>query len=192
MNSALSGGSAFEGFIQFGRTMMAGVDRNERPSIKYKWLLAQIDDLFTETHRIVMKRLDAVMAAQSVGEATQLIQQLSSEALDRTFRAQGMCDAFDGLGRALNQLTWTMEQEGSITKDQSDSVQGFTTMLMGREGEVSLSYEHQILELARLVHEPAADVSSIKQQATAARRVLVDQLADFEAQAAKFKQLVQD
>jgi hypothetical protein len=188
-NSA-STSSPIDSFIQFSQSVMAGIDSRDRASIKYKWLLGQIDDLFKETHAIVMDRLDAVIDARSLSEASHAIDTLTAGALDATFRAQGMCDAFSGPGMALNELTARMAQEGSLSPQQVASLSSFTYMLVNREAEVAAMYEFQIVELDELIHSPRTDLQAVKQRATGARQILVDQLADFDAQATKFKQLI--
>ena len=143
--------TVFDGYIVFGRRVMIGANRNERPSIRYKRLLGLITELLRDTHALVVEKLEAIESADSWSEAQQLAQELRDEPLTDSFRAQGLCDAFAGLGQALDGLNeyTSVESPGAFSAEDTSTAATIAQMLADREREVARYYVREIREARR-------------------------------------------
>lgn len=186
----------FNGFIGFGREIMQGVRANDPNAVRYKWLLGEINALFAKTHGIVLKRLDAIEKAQTAEDALASIKELRGEALSESFHAQGLCDAFVGLGQALSSLNWRLDSKLSEAGGNASTsvalvhAKDLADRLQKREFEVAQMYGDQIRQLSELLGTgTGASLQEIQAQAKAAKREITGQVADFSQLAGDFKSI---
>ncbi len=178
----------FSGFIAFGRKVMGQIEQDDPVAIRYKWLLGEINVLFGVTHSLVTGKLEQVESAKSFDEAADIIESLRSEALSNTFHAQGLCDAFVGLGRAFGELNLRIQ---SVDSNESlldlGEARHIAEALENREFEVARLYSDAIASLTDLVNGTSDDLGEIKKQAEEARNELTNQTADFKSLAQDFR-----
>jgi hypothetical protein len=180
----------FPDFIAFGRRVMVGIDRQESASIRYKRLLGEITRLLRDTHGMVVRRLERIESAQDLDSARSILDELRAQPLEAAFRAEGLCDAFAGLGQTLDRLNWRTEQEsdGAFSDGDLAASRGLAAIMVEREGEVALGYTEAIQELVHGV-EHAGGLDELQGEAGKARQVLTDQMADFQQLSDRFRRL---
>jgi hypothetical protein len=182
----------FDDFISFGRRVMDGVNRGEKESIRYKRLLGEITALLEDTHSMVVRRLERLERAASAAEAWSILAELRAEPLEAAFRAEGLCDAFAGLGNALDRVNWETRGDAAMpfTDDEMQAVGNLAQTLVAREGEVAMGYTMEIQHLLQSLYEDEpTDLGELHARAAKARRTLTDQIADFDALTTRFRKL---
>jgi hypothetical protein len=176
---------------------MAGIGNDERTARRYKWTLATITELLTVTHAIFIDYLDRLAESKTVSEAEEIMKEISEGVLEESFRAEGLCDAFEGLGEALAGVNYRtredLSQAGKVTSLSSSDVdesQGIASILANRENEVARLYVEEIQELRDTVRkqiEIGGSLEPILARADAARGVLTEQLANFQRLASEYR-----
>lgn len=183
----------FDDFISFGRRVMDGVDRGEEESIRYKRLLGEITALLEDTHSMVVRRLERLEHASTAGEARSILAELRSDPLEAAFRAEGLCDAFAGLGHALTRVIWRTRGSDVIpfTDAELGAAEALAGTLVEREGQVAMGYTEEIQALLQSLYDQDEHTSldEVRRRAAAAHRTLTDQIADFDALATRFRRL---
>jgi hypothetical protein len=162
----------------------------------YTWQLGAICDLIKHTHSIVVHKLEAIEAATSLARAKALVTELEDAPLTSSFRANGLCDIFQGFGVALRQLTATIYRpDGTvetlpITNERKSSWAQFCDALENREREVASLYAHEIQEMVdlKLRAQSTQGLATLKSAARRARNILTSQMADFDSLATQFRQ----
>src|SRR5205823_5322095 len=71
---------------------------------QYAWQLRTICELIKHTHSIVIQKLEAIEEADSLSNASAVVDELESSALTDSFRANGLCDIFQGFGTSLRKI----------------------------------------------------------------------------------------
>lgn len=179
----------FGGFMGFCDQIMGAADHGERHARKYKWLLGQISELLKTTHGMVVSRLEQIEDARQLEDAEQALAELNTQALEESFRLEGMCDTFEGLGNVLGNMASESEQSGELSANDVQAVYAFAGRLSYREQEVATIYTQEITEVADLLSSGAGDLQALQQRARVARVRLTDEMADFDAKARRFKRL---
>ena len=172
------------------------LSRSHQVLQKYVWQLGAICDLIKHTHSIVVDNLDAIEVAMSLQEASVLVAKLEDAPLTASFRANGLCDIFEGFGVALRRVVGTtLHPDGSIeTLPISDERKQlwlhFCESLENREREVASLYAHEIQEIGDLVAQTSTthDLDALKAAARKARTILTRQMANFDSLASQFRQ----
>ena len=101
----------FDEFMRFGDRILIGIKQDERPALKYKYLLGQINALLNTTHGMVVERLEKIESATNPAEAKVALSEIRSEALEESFRIEGMCDVFEAFGNTLSHLAWRSQEQ---------------------------------------------------------------------------------
>ena len=188
--------SLFPGFIEFNRNVMVGISKDERSALRYKWTLASITELLTVTHAIFIGYLDRLSQSTSLSDAAGVMRQINEGVLEESFRVEGLCEAFEGLGDALlrvNQRTRDLAAPSRVTSfslDKIDDSEYLAHVLSNREFEVARLYIQEIRELRDTLDEELARNGSLQPvlaRADSARAVLTEQLADFQRLASDFR-----
>jgi hypothetical protein len=189
--------SAFRPFIRFSRRVLAGIDDQERTSRRYKWTLATITELLSVTHSILLGRLDQLATTTSLAKAQSTMSEITDQVLEESFRVEGLCDAFRGLGDALRGVNYRTRQDqapGSrgtiLTGADVDESQAMADVLASREAEVARLYVDEIRDIREVLDAEAAgagDLTQVRARADAARQRLTDELAEFQLLAAAFR-----
>ena len=175
----------FDEFSRFGDRILHGIDQDERPALKYKYLLGKINELLNTTHGMVVRKLEKIENAARPDEAEAALAELRSEALEESFRIEGLCDVFDSFGRTLHELAWrSMNQDDSVAPDLGE-IQQFSVKLMDREQEVARIYTEEIKAMVNL-GGVEGDLPGLQMRAANAKKVLTDQMADFTVKAQRF------
>ena len=175
----------FEEFRRFGDRILAGIDQDERPALKYKYLLGQINELLHTTHGMVVRRLEKIENATGPAEAEAALADLGSDALEESFRIEGLCDVFDAHGRTLDELAWRSQDQNDSVAADIGHIHQFSQRLMDREREVARIYTEEIKAIVNL-GGVQGDLQGLRDRAAEAKRVLTDQMADFAAKADRF------
>ena len=161
---------------------------------QYAWQLGTICELIKHTHSIVIEKLEAIEEADSLSKASAVVDELESSALTDSFRANGLCDIFQGFGTSLRKIVTPGSSERSnlpISSQQQYVWLDFCDLLESREREVASLYANRIQELGNLLsRKHAPELSELRNLATQAKNVLTSQLADFDSLAGQFQQLV--
>jgi hypothetical protein len=178
----------FDAFSSFGDRILHGIANQESEARKYRFLLEKINEILINTHRIVLERLDQVEKAGTHGEVQAALRELGGDALQESFRMRGYCDVFEAYGRALLDMALETESRAAPGGGDLGAIRDFAMMLMDREEEVSRIYTERIKAVARL-GEAEGDLAALKAGAGAARSVLTEQMADFTAKVARFRQI---
>lgn len=180
-------GDLFDSFSQFGDRILVGIDHEERPALKYKYLLGSINELLGVTHGIVVRILERVEKASGPDEARSALAELNMDALEESFRLEGLCDAFDAMGMGLSNLTWTSQTNGDSVAPDTAEIQEFARMLTDREQEVARIYSTQIQELVNL--DDFSDLPDLRRRVAEAKSKLTNQMADFAYKSQRFKRI---
>ena len=173
------------------------LNRSQQTLQKYNWQLGAICDLIKHTHSIVVDKLEAIEATDSFDEARALVAQLESHPLTESFRANGLCDIFQGFGYALRKVIAPGPGGGigaSVSTAQQVAWDGFCESLENREREVASLYADQIQELGDLIRrrDTAPKIEDLQAAARAAKHVLTTQMADFDSLATQFQRLLKE
>jgi len=176
----------FTDFELFTDEVLGGIANHERIAQKYKTTLGMINQLLLATHRMVISRVERVEQAATVEEARSILDELNWGPLTESFRVEGMCETFEGLGIALDNLLRNPESGMRFTAEQLRSVQQMAEVLTNREAEVSLLYLNRIQQLADLVTSTASNLDELKERARDAKAVLTHQMSDFDSKARRF------
>lgn len=188
--------SVFDGVADFGEKIL-GDSRSHVVLKKYAWQLSSICDLIGHTHTIIIDTLDRIDAAQTLEEAQQLVHELEWQPLEASFRANGLCDVFEGYGRALRRVVIPADQTNTpddrliaASDEQWNAMQVFLDALEEREQQVASLYTNEIREMGDFVWNASTmnDLDELKAKAAQARAVLTMQKASFLSLAAQFKQ----
>jgi len=137
----------------------------------------------------VVEKLEHIEAAQSLAEARIVVDDLQSYPLTNAFRAQGLCDIFEGFGKSLRRLLDVRQATAFASPpqpltDTSKSGQWaqFCEILEGREAQVADLYARQLHAISDAVYAAAeADLPGIKTLVAQANAALTDQINDFDA-----------
>jgi hypothetical protein len=175
----------FDEFRRFGDRILHGIDQDERPALKYKYLLGQINALLHTTHSMVVRRLEKIEKATGPVEAEAALAELRTDALEESFRIEGLCDVFDSHGRTLDELAWRSEQQNDSVAPDLGQIHEFSQRLMDREREVATIYAEEIKAIVNL-GGVGGDLDGLRARAAEAKEVLTDQMADFAAKADRF------
>lgn len=176
----------FDSFSHFGDRILHGIEQGERPATKFKYLLGSINEILGITHGMVVTVLETVERADSPAEAEAALAELRTEALEESFRLEGLCDAFDAMGRGLNDLYWRSKSNSDTVAPDLGEIDQFSMMLMDREQEVARIYSTEIKALANL-GSLADDLPALRSRAAEAKKILTDQMADFATKTQLFK-----
>jgi hypothetical protein len=189
--------SLFDGFIKFSRHAMVGIRRDERSARRYKWTLALITELLTVTHAIFLEYLDRLSQSTTLSDAEQVMRQITEGVLEDSFRVEGLCDTFEGLGDALLGVNYRTRQDlavpgrvASLSPHDVDDSEHLAQVLANREFEVARLYIQEIHELQETLDEQRAVNGSLQPvlaRADSARAVLTEQLIDFQRLASDFR-----
>ena len=175
----------FDQFSRFGDRILHGIDRDETPARKYKYLLGQINTLLHATHGMVVMRLEKIEQATQPAEADAALAALDTYALADSFRLEGLCDVFVASGRTLDEMArQSGEQNDSVARDLA-GIHEFSNTLMNREHEVARHYTEEIKAIVNL-GKAGGDLPGLRKRAAEAKKVLTDQMADFAAKAQRF------
>lgn len=184
----------FDEIASIGWKFLKSTDRGHKVLLDYIWQLGSICDLIKHTHLIVIEKLEAIDRAETLEEATTITQQLSGLSLSNSFRTAGLCDVFVGYGKSLRgiiekyQSSTDPESTPPITQEEQYRWMEFCDSLEEREQQVAELYANQIQGLGDLVcGAPSQDLKQIKEHAQQAKAILTDQVADFDALAARFR-----
>jgi hypothetical protein len=170
-------------FQRFSERILIGIEQNERPARKYKTTLGLINQIFKTTHEMVEEIVERVERAATLGEAEAALKDLNHEPLTEAFRLEGLCDAFEALGIALENLNNAAAASGALHPlDVAPSAE-LAQRLMNREAEVSDIYLSSIQTLADLVQGSTSDLAEIRGRAREARATLTRQMVDFDSKA---------
>jgi len=180
----------FDGFNRFGDRILLGIDRKERPASKYKWLLGQINELLKTTHGMVVEKLNRIEKAVNIETASVVLEELRFGDLQESFRVEGMCDTFFGLGVALAELNDRSNQEGAFSSAEMTDIADMAHTLTNREAEVAGIYVRELQGLTRQIgHISPKDLPEIKKKTHKVKKLLTDQMSDFDTKAKKFLRL---
>lgn len=166
----------------------------------YSWHLEHICSLLRQTHGLVVRKLEAIERAKSIAEAKRAAAELREGPLTHSFRISGLCDVFEGFGRALESVLNRPELQQSVSevlkpgsKEQQAWVE-FSNALVNREGEVAFLYSSEIREVADVVSasEKRTGLKQMQERAKEAKMILTDQMADFGALARDFAGMLPD
>ena len=175
----------FDGFSRFGDRILHGIAHDEGPARKYKYLLGQINELLHTTHGMVVRKLEKIEQATKPAEADAALAELDTQALEKSFKMEGLCDVFEAFGRTLDEMAWESEhQADSVARDLA-GIHEFSGKLMDREQEVARLYTEEIKAIVNLGNV-AGDLPGLRTRAAQAKKVLTDQMADFAAKAKRF------
>jgi len=162
-----------------------GMSKSRETLKNYVWQLATISDLIKHTHSIVVHKLEAVEESKSIMEAESLVTELEDDALTNSFRANGLCDIFQGFGAALRKLLNT------LSSDRRETWERFCNALEEREAKVARLYTDLLRDLINKKYQlnNMLDLEELKITAENARQKLTDQMADFDALAKQFRDI---
>lgn len=199
--------SLFDEVADFGRQLL-GDNRSRQLLRRYAWQLSSICDLISHTHSIVINGLDGIEETKSLEEAKRLARDLEIGPLTSSFRANGLCDIFEGYGIALRKAVtrpnayitsaddpsdWRrnpLENRLVATNEQYAAWTEFCAALEDREVQVAGLYVYEIRELGDMLLgvDAVTDLNEIKAKARRARAVLTAQKAEFDSLATQFRQ----
>jgi hypothetical protein len=190
----MPGLSLFNQVADVGREFLALSSSNSMLR-KYTWHLGAICDLLKHTHSMVVQKLQAVEATSCIEDAKSLISELSDDPLTQSFRANGLCDMFEGFGKSLRPLAAAVTDPAAsvetlpISEERRVCWSNFCDVLESRERRVAETYVNEIRQLVDLgAHvETNLDLSAIKVAARKASDTLTSQIADFDALATRFR-----
>ena len=175
----------FDEFSRFGDRILHGIDEDERPALKFKYLLGKINELLNTTHGMVVRRLEKIEQANRPADAEAALAELRTDALEESFRIEGLCDVFESFGRTLDELAWrSKDSKDSVAPDLGE-IHEFSYKLMDREQEVARIYTEELKSMVNL-GGVAGDLPGLRKRASEAKKVLTDQMADFAAKANRF------
>lgn len=183
----------FDEVASIGKKFLLSTDRGHTMLSNYAWQLGSICDLIEHTHLIVIKKLEAIGKAETLEDAKAIVQELRRESLTESFRANGLCDLFQGYGGSLrrivekNQDSTDPESALPITQDEQSIWLEFCDELEEREARVAGLYKDTIQSFRDLVNQ---DLEKFKEQAQQARSILIAQVADFHALAESFRKRI--
>jgi hypothetical protein len=175
----------FDEFSRFGDRILHGIDHDERPALKYKYLLGKINELLHDAHGMVVNKLEKIEKASNPAEAKAALAELGTGALEESFRLEGMCDVFETFGRTLDEMAWRSEQQKDSVAPDLGGIHEFSRKLMDREHEVASIYTMEIKAIVNL-GSVQGDLPGLRKRAAEAKKVLTDQMADFAAKAKRF------
>lgn len=175
----------FDEFSRFGDRILHGIEQDERPALKYKYLLGKINELLNTTHGMVVRRLEKIENAAGPNEAEAALAELRSDALEESFRIEGLCDVFDSFGRTLDELAWRSDEQNDSVAPDLGEIHKFSQSLMDREQEVARIYTDEIKAMVNLGGVDG-DLPGLRKRAADAKKILTDQMADFAAKAVRF------
>jgi hypothetical protein len=176
----------FPAFESFTEGVLVGIAAHERAALKYKATLGLITQVLLTTHAMVVERLERLEDAKSVEEAHSILEELNWEPLTESFRLEGLCDAFEGLGIALHNLITRPETADAFASYDLQAVSDMADALANRESEVVVLYLVRIQDLADLVNGKKDDLGEIIRQARQAKAVLTQQVSDFHSKSRRF------
>lgn|GEM_PF-3466405 len=186
----------FDEVAAIGREFLA-LSKSEQELRRYTWQLGAICDLIKHTHSIVVEKLEEIEAAQTVADARAAAVQLEDQPLTASFRANGLCDIFQGFGHSLRRIVEPHAQPGESVQPvplgtaQINSWTWFCESLEEREQRVASLYASELREICNLSASASgdADLAQLKAKARATKNLLTTQMADFDALATQFRQL---
>jgi hypothetical protein len=178
----------FDEFSRFGDRILHGIGQDERPALKYKYLLGKINELLHATHGMVVKKLEKIEKATKPAEAEAALAELGTHALEESFRMEGLCDVFEAFGRTLDEMAWRSEEQRDSVAPDLGGIHEFSRKLMDREQEVARIYTEEIKAIVNLGNVEG-DLPGLRKRTAEAKKALTDQMADFAAKAKRFTSL---
>ena len=175
----------FADISNVGREFLA-LSKSQQVLQDYTWQLGTISDLIKHTHSMIVHKLEAVDEATELDDAKAPISDLQEAPLTDSFRANHLCDVFQGMGTALIPLTASLQSSESQEKWGN-----FCIALQERESSVAQLYAYQLRDLIDLKDRSKVpeDLVPLKAAAKETIRKLTGQMADFEALAKQFRDL---
>ncbi len=178
----------FDEISSIGRKFLKSTDRGHKALRRYTWQLGSIHELIKHTHSLVIEKLEAIEQAADIDEAKAIADTLNGTTLSDSFRISGLCDIFVGYGVSLRKIVETdaqsdPEDEAPISEDEKVRWIQFCDSLEERELQVAALYSNEIQEIGDLVWnlDTIGDLDEIQQRARSAKKILTDQMADFDS-----------
>jgi hypothetical protein len=176
-------------FGMVGRRYLQLQSRGHDALADYNWTLSQVWELLKRTHSIVVAGLKRVESAEDLDLARAEVNRLRRKPLSDAFRAQGLCDVLEGFGHSIHRLARPgFLDEESMDRTSRSAWEKFCHTLESKEDEVAGLYAEHIRELRDLIDKASSgDLGEIKQRAGEARRLLTEQISEFDALAQQFR-----
>jgi hypothetical protein len=175
-----------EGFERFSSVILLGIARHEREAQKFKTTLGLINQVLNTTHQMVVEKIERLEKAASIEEARSILEELNWQPLTESFRLEGLCDTFEGLGYSLGNLLNEAATSGAFSNEELNAVGDMAQTLTNRELEVSGIYILRIQELADLIADPGSDLDQLRRRAGEVNSLLTHQMSDFASKSRQF------
>jgi hypothetical protein len=137
---------------------------------------------------MVVERLEKIEKATRPAEAEQALAELRTDALEESFRIEGLCDVFEAFGKTLHALVWQSKAQNDSVAPDTGEIHQFSQKLVDREQMVARIYTEEIKAMVNL-GAVKGDLPDLRKRAAEAKKVLTDQMADFAAKAGRFTRL---
>jgi hypothetical protein len=172
----------------------AGDSRSQAALKKYNFQLGAACQLIKHTHSIVVGQLEEIEEASSLAEARALVRRLEDSPLTQSFRANHLCDIFEGFGKSLRSIVEPRhgEEMPALSPAERKLWFEFCLTLEDREQNVAKLYGREIQGIGDLVHAAKSeqDLNNIKTEAKNIRRVLTTQMSNLDSLADEFQVLL--
>lgn len=181
----------FNDVTMLGRKFLQSASRDRQQLSGYISQLGEICALLVRIHTIVIRELEAIESAGTLQEAQAIGERLEAYPLTETFRAKGLCDIFQVLGQSLVRIARDPGGEGDsiLSEQEREKWIDFCTCLEMREDGMGKLYSREIHEIIDVLSAQIGleGLAAVQERATAAKDILTDERADFEALAKQFR-----
>jgi hypothetical protein len=179
-------GDLLRDFARFSNRVLVGIENRERAAQKYKATLGLINQILLKTHLMVVEKVERLETATTIEQAREILNELNRAPLTESFRLEGLCDTFEGLGHALENLNARSESSQAFSPEELSASLGMANALTDRETEVAGVYVDGIQELADLVYSTGDSLRQIQGRAREVKALLTNQMSDFEVKSRQF------